>query len=403
MADFDFQNLVRKKASYKGFEFDFSNLTEKGGRRIVEHIYPNVDDHYIEDLGKKPNNFSVAGYITLPEIDIGIDILKATLDEGGVGRLFLPMLNIDVQAHVKSYSIKPRKDSLGKIEFEVEFASEGQTVAPVETQNNVVRTDQAASTLQGQAGADFESSYDDSGTTTAAIKDAAVDDLTDFAGFTQQVQSFYFVPDAALNFLATITDVVEDAIAIVNAVDQVATTIRIVEAFVESIKDIPERLREALSSLTELDFFKDDDDGSEISKRIANNADALQVLVNRYAVAELCRVTVAIDYKTQDAATAARVECVEKILEAQRVASVRNEPEAYDALAALLRFVGAEFQLKADFLSSVDRVETITPRTSLSLAHDLFGDPTKAADLILQNDVSNGSFMRTEVEYLANG
>lgn len=76
--------------SFRGVPFRTRSVRSAGGRRLVEHVFPERDDSTYEDLGRRNKTFSMDCYV------IGDDYFERrnkfieALDKGGVGRLVHP-------------------------------------------------------------------------------------------------------------------------------------------------------------------------------------------------------------------------------------------------------------------------------------------------------------------------
>ncbi|MCK5019859.1 MAG: DNA circularization N-terminal domain-containing protein, partial [Candidatus Peribacteraceae bacterium] len=105
------------QASFKGVQFFVNVETQEGGRKVVIHDYPGSDDRFVEDLGKRPSSFRLAGYVVGPHKD---KQLTARLEEGTEGILELSSFG---SFKVKATTYKKTLDQkeLGRVYYSMPF------------------------------------------------------------------------------------------------------------------------------------------------------------------------------------------------------------------------------------------------------------------------------------------
>jgi len=77
-------------ASFRGIRFLVDSSERKGGRRAVVHEYPQRDESYVEDLGRKARTFSVRAYFVGADAVEQAEAFITACEQAGPGRLELP-------------------------------------------------------------------------------------------------------------------------------------------------------------------------------------------------------------------------------------------------------------------------------------------------------------------------
>jgi prophage DNA circulation protein len=76
--------------SFRGVPFRTASVRSSGGRRLVEHIFPERDDSVFEDLGRRNASFSFSAYVIGDDYFEQRQKLVKALDTPGPGKLIHP-------------------------------------------------------------------------------------------------------------------------------------------------------------------------------------------------------------------------------------------------------------------------------------------------------------------------
>lgn len=79
-----------RQASFRGVPFFVESREEEGGRRVVIHEFPQRDEIYAEDMGKKARQIPVEAYVLGEDWLSQREALVAACEEEGPGTLVLP-------------------------------------------------------------------------------------------------------------------------------------------------------------------------------------------------------------------------------------------------------------------------------------------------------------------------
>lgn len=118
-----------RPASFRGVPFKVEVENATGGRRLSIHPIAYADQSVIEDMGRDPHRFSVTAYVVGDAADASAKALMAALAVKGTGALVLPMLGA-IGARVASWSLDRQKSYAGYVGFDIEFVEEGLASVP---------------------------------------------------------------------------------------------------------------------------------------------------------------------------------------------------------------------------------------------------------------------------------
>lgn len=145
-------------ASFKGVQFYiFSEALTEEGRKIILHEYVNSNQRFVEDIGQIPSKFSLRAFVSGDDFLERSDSLRRVLNEKGPGRLVMPVFGVHDQTYALSYNVDASQQSVGEIQFGLEFAigrpAAGPTQTRKKTEDVYVAGDQARANIQNQIAA----------------------------------------------------------------------------------------------------------------------------------------------------------------------------------------------------------------------------------------------------------
>ena len=79
-----------RPASFRGVPFFVEGADQQGGRRQAVHEFPQRDDVFVEDLGLRPHEFRIDGYVLGADYMAARDALIQAANEAGPGTLVHP-------------------------------------------------------------------------------------------------------------------------------------------------------------------------------------------------------------------------------------------------------------------------------------------------------------------------
>lgn len=392
-------------ASYKGVPFQVESDSEKGGRRKAVHKYPGIDDPFIEDMGEDQRDFSVTAYVASDSADIDAADVIAICAQAGAGTLVLPAQG-PITVQCLTFKRERTKDKHGHIALELEFIRDGsdQAMPSVLSMANLVFI--GADTME-TALTDFCVSSITALQQPAYVVSAAVDAVQDISSLFEGIRTSAAIDTnvSAAQRIA-IQSLFDDAPTLIHRLSGVDPTLG------NRIADVARALGDGIAApaaraafLPILDALPPVivDPASTLSAQLAaENTNAVR------SVARLCALTVAAESVARDDSIADRPAGI--TLRADLTELFDAEISGLDMTfsdviesAQDLRGTAVDYlsRLILD-LAPVITAESNVPVPSLAWAWKLYGDPTRAGELVARNDVQHPSFMPLVIEALAS-
>ncbi|MCM0018499.1 MAG: DNA circularization N-terminal domain-containing protein [Tagaea sp.] len=144
-----------KQGSFRGVVFDCAiDLDEELGRRYAVHEYPQRDEAFAEDLGKKNAPFTITAKIVGPDWLERSERLRQAVEEPGPGELVHPwhgVRRVVCLGPKRSYSA----GETGAAKFTLSFMDAGANLHPSATADTGMRARESADATIGPARIDF--------------------------------------------------------------------------------------------------------------------------------------------------------------------------------------------------------------------------------------------------------
>jgi prophage DNA circulation protein len=156
MASSYFNQLYQ--ASYNGAQFFVYGADSQFGRRVADHRYPFRDTPWAEDIGRKPREFVIHGYIVGDDVIAQRDWMVTVCELAGPGVLIHPTMGI---LNVSCVNLSVQEKAGRSMDLTFTFVEAGQRLFPslnVSTANAVL---DAIGNVNSSAGADFASQVTD--------------------------------------------------------------------------------------------------------------------------------------------------------------------------------------------------------------------------------------------------
>jgi prophage DNA circulation protein len=377
-----------RPASWRGVRFHVDETGGEVGRRLQMHEYPQRDQPWAEDLGRAQRRWNLTGYCLGPGYMGTRDRLLAACEQRGAGKLIHPYLG---ELHVVCERFRYREtDQEGGIcRFELAFAEPGTRGAPAARRA-------AGAALRGAA----------QGLATAA--------RSAFAGFSFHVAGFPdFVAESAARDLGHLAAMLEGlrgptlqapepltletrrrllALAVLDpqAVPPEAIAAAVLDAVAAFAGNVtPATALDGLEVLTHVTFPAPAATGTPARAQEAENAVCLAALTHQAAAAALPVPvsTIALAVYTDLVDVRTRVVALCDRLEEQATDAV------YEALAAVRAEAIAELAVRGATLAPLRPYTTAFPRPSLTLAHRLYQDASRADELVARTGAVHPGFL----------
>jgi len=137
-----------RPASFRGVPFQVDTLGGKNGRRAVLHEYPQRDEPFAEDMGRRARRHSLQAFVLGDDYIAQRDRLLTALEEFGPGLLVHPTKG-SLTVQVEEVSTSESKAEGGFCQFDISFFEAGQRQFPASTADTRWQVDQRAGALGG--------------------------------------------------------------------------------------------------------------------------------------------------------------------------------------------------------------------------------------------------------------
>lgn len=386
------RETITAVASFNGVPFFIDSAESSSGRDIAEHGFPfSEDPHFQEDMGRSSRAFNVEGYV------LGADYLDKRralfeeLQKPGPGELIHPF-NGSLQVVVARVRVRDSLTDGGFAQFSIEFR---ETLS--NPKNPVQRADERGSLLstaedtRGAIEAEFLVAYDDA----SALRDSVVESLRKAALTVNKIADRVTMESQATAAIAQSANTLkESGASLAGAASTLFSTM------LGLIDSLSEGLLSAINPAAELarlySFVPGTRPPDTTPARATERAnfDATQRLLQRLVLVKAAELAVDQTYVAYDDAV-----------------SIRNTLIAM--LDAQMKLAGADTfslfqQLRADIVAAIPGSSSDLPRLkrhtptntvpSLVLAHRLYGNLNREADLVARNKLRHAGFVPGGVE-----
>jgi prophage DNA circulation protein len=341
-----------RPASFRGVPFRVDAEDVSGARRLSISPIAYAETSVIEDMGRDPSRFNVAAYVVGDAADLAALALAAAFELKGPGTLVLPMRGA-VRARVEGWALVRLKDRAGIVRFDVGFVEEGLAAVPF-------LPSFAAGALAARM-------------TTGAVLLAAQTAMA-AAGALTRIAGIAGAVGMAANaaWLAAQT-----------ALAETGSTASLVEAW----RVLAQRGSAAgVAALAEAALTAPDTEG-DAAERLTMAA-ALAVAIVR------------VDYASRRDAMKARERFAATVAPVVETAGAFSG-EAFGWISEITGEAALALSRAAADRAPVVRVEAGISMPSTVLAHRLYGDATRAGELVERNRVATPVFMPATIEALS--
>ena len=176
------------EGSFRGAKFLVRTATTTGGRKQVQHDYPNSSKQSIEDLGFKPRSFQMEAIISdSNQHDPRSyfqkrDELLAALEKAGNGTLSHPFFESSFEVTARDYTLNEDMTSLGMASISLTFDYNDIETNPQPFVNSLPNIGQKVSNFISGIADTFTNAFN---AVSPFAYQEALDGLTSFTNFTQ--------------------------------------------------------------------------------------------------------------------------------------------------------------------------------------------------------------------------
>ncbi len=146
-------------ASYKGAPFLVNRVSTSGGRKTVQHDFPNSNIQTIEDLGLSPREYRISAIIAEPNYIQKRDTLLRALEEGGKGVLIHPFYGRIENIVSRTFTLNEDVSRLGDTVVEIVFAPSETDGLPTQSINTVSQISTLSGIVSGNMVSDISNLF----------------------------------------------------------------------------------------------------------------------------------------------------------------------------------------------------------------------------------------------------
>jgi prophage DNA circulation protein len=386
-----------RAGSFRGAGFKIQTGEAEGGRRGEVHEYPERDEPWFEDLGRKAKQWTVECVVLGAEYMGQRDALIAACEKNGAGTLIHPYLG-ELSVVCPSYSFRESSEEGGAAFFTLEFAEPGEPTEALAKPDTSIAAVQEADRVQAAAPAHFAGGFDASNMPAFVETSAAnqVRDLAELAGLIgvslggagsalrTYESGLAALPSGALSLVRTPLSLGHAVVGLVMAVAGLSA----------SPTSRVRALRQLLGSRSVLPPFIS---STPARIREQSNAGAFSRLVAVVTTAEAVRAASSIRFTSYDEAIQLRDALAEDIDQAATEAADAGDDTAAGDLDQLRLIMVRDITARG---GSLERLYDYTPQVTepaLTIAQRLYGEPSVVADradeLVERNRIPHPGFV----------
>lgn len=379
-----------QQGSFRGVEFFMRGHTLTGGRDIAKHKFPGRDVRFNEDTGRSERTFQLTVYVLGDNYFTQRDDLRAAFDTVGPGRLVHPYLGV-FNVVVGSFSLTEDSENGRIASFEVSMAEDlpgGLTVATIATGAAVTAVRLQLMTAVTN---DFISKYpksfllpgilkaaQDAITAASSAVTAAKKSVSDVAAYRQQVQNI------AGSIIALSLDAVLLSKNITSLVDWGMDPLN---------KLFAPTPNNASTLLNEMQHVQDTVAGPTSLKPIGTAGGDVSAQVLAYtsaiSVASAVGITSLVPLTTAEDAEALRLQVFAML---DGIQSVTDNDDVFYATTDAKRTISDDLNRRILTLSTTIDYKTPESEPVLSIAQELYGDPTRSQEILDHNAIRHPGF-----------
>lgn len=374
---------------FRDAEFVTTDSGFAGGRRLAKHEYPLRDIPYIEDLGRKARSFNLNLFVIGADYIAQRERLINALEAPGAGTLVHPYLGT-MPASVESFRLNESTDRGGMARLEVTFIEAGENTFPTvaaDTRANVnTQSEAAISTIKDV----FNSNFSVVKQPQFVARPAAAILKNINNALLRNINRFPALP-------STVSDFIADAGQLnANISTLLLKPLTLADSITGLFGDVRGLYSSPLSALSVYRRFLDYGDDlpsvpttTFMRRREANNQSALTGLVRQTALIESARAASAVEFDSYNDAAAVRDELDEELDEQMLTA----DDATYRALNAVRVAMIKDITTRSADLARTVHYTPTTTLPALVVAHQLYGDAHKEADIIARNKLRHPGFV----------
>lgn len=377
-----------RKPSFRGVPFHWESSDVEFGQRIARHDYPQRDESYFEPMGKIPREFYLDLYVIGPDYMEGRDRLMSALEEPGPGTLVHPTFGTLTVTVIGRPRLRETTREGGMARFTVLFARSGENKYPSQTVDTAGSVSTQSAATVAAAKTDFVKSF------TVANQPAFVQNsvITSIQGVTTKLNSIMATFPTTALASSILSEIRRFESAIASAI---LAPKGLADSITGMVTDalgmfLPSgRISMALSAYNTSYISTSIKLTTPSRIREAANLQAIDRLVKVTSLAVAAEAATEVEYATFQDAVATRTQVLTALENAITTMPDEIKSQLHPLRTAMIRFYRAD---SAD-LSRIVSVEIPATLPALVVAHNLYGDATRAAEIVSRNRLPHPGFV----------
>lgn len=378
-------------ASFRGVAFHTVSDSATFGRRSVLHEFPFRDLPYVEDMGRKAREIRIVGFVLGADYLTALDSLIDAIEQPGSGKLVHPTLG-ELTVSISDGGViidqSNAEGGVARISFSCIESGEARFPSAAAATQDVLKTRAGEASLSAASG--FTQRFDLDGLPGWAQR-LSIDRAQ---GFLDQVRG-------AIAPLANFASGRGTVLGILDAIaPQLGDLLRDGHSFTQQVGSLLGALRggidapAAMRVLGTLDTYGAGETHlpatTETRRREATNRDSLVEFLRATAAIDRAHAVAELEFDDFQQAVEVRDSVTAQI---DIVADATTDDTLFDALTAVRAAVVRDVATRGADLA---RLVTVTPQATmpaLVLAHDLYQDASRDADILMRNRIVHPGFV----------
>lgn len=387
-----------RQASFRGFEFFVTSSQVAGGRRAIQHQYPNRETPYTEDLGREAKSYQVEGHV------IGQDYLAAknrlfeVFEKKGPGELIHPFYG-SLMVQVSSLNVSESIKQGAIATFSVTFLELGDSRFPKGSNDKGSILSENVTLAEASIKEDFDNNFSITGLPEFAIQSAR--DLISKAQelFDNTTKPISDIAEGVAELSFATRNLVAETNDLLQSPQELSQ--RLLDSFnlMESAITTNRNKKNAYSAF--YDFTGDDEIPENTPTRVqeSNNKKVFENFMRRAAAVKSTQPAIVTDFSFIDEAHEARQE-ISSVLENQ-IREISVSETNTDLLQAMEDVNASLVDALPDPDAQLPSIIKKTPETdevSILLAYNLNESLDNEQDIITRNSIRHPGFIPAKEE-----
>lgn len=384
--------------SFRGVPFRTVGGEIRVGRRNQVNEYPQRDEPYVDDLGRRGRRYPVDAYLIGDNYFQERDELIKAFETKGAGELIHPRYGIVRVSLETEGSFKETTEEGGLVRITVTFVEDTSRIYPTVTADTVSKVESTANAADEAAEACFAEEFSVDGASVLAGQaleglkglKASVGGLLEMARQATSVEGLAQIVGQVGGLLGNVAELIRTPVVLVQSLRSIYA-------------QLVQHVRRPLQAFAELQsvFFANERSpsvalaGSTRARSLANDT-ARADLQRRLSLSNQARMLAVAISNTDVVATSQQATDLRDALVAQIDTELEaNDPpiEVVRALSAMRTAVVRDVEKRSEFLLQRGSYTPATVLPALVLAHRIYQDARRADELVDRNGIVHPAFV----------